>query len=64
MPCQDPETTYPDYKDREYFVGKCNELTRLLCDTCRFLQDNNELFPTSELLTWWVEHKNSEGHIK
>lgn len=59
MPCHDPLT---DIENKEYrrlvpiLKNRINELTQILCATCRMMEGNHFPIP-AELEAWWAEHK-------
>lgn len=41
--------------------GKLTETTRLLCEACRLLEQNNIIDAASrKLIRWWIAHKKTD----
>lgn len=67
MPCYDPRSD-PREEIQEFQRDKINNLTRLLCLSCKFLEEKgfviSKEFP--DLYYWWSEHKklDKERHAE
>lgn len=57
MPCSDDGRGYSELQDR------CNKVTHLLCDACRFIERNHDFGNkvSAELFDWYQEHKKVDA---
>lgn len=56
MPCYDPGPD--DAGDAQMYRSRCDDLTRLLCEACKMIEEGLPIFVASDALsTWWENHK-------
>lgn len=61
MPCRSDafDNNSRDYRDTQRIIDRNNDLTKMLCEACRYIERVNrwnEYQLSENLIKWWIEN--------